>query len=139
MYRRHKYDIIIILAVIALAISLFLAISSALGITVPCDLTKGCEAVLQSRYAKIFGAPLAYWGVAYFGLVIIIGLLANHYQGFKKALTWLLGFGAVAALGFLALQFFVIKSVCQYCLGVDILAIAMFLWDLNIEHIAFKD
>lgn len=133
-HKKHKYDIVIVLSVVALSVSLFLAVSSALGITVPCDLTKGCEAVLSSRYGKIFGWPLSYWGVGYFGLVIISGLLANHYQFFKKTLTWILGSGALAALVFLSLQFFVIKSVCQYCLVVDILTIAMFLWDLNIEH-----
>lgn len=133
-HKKHKYDIIIILSVVALSISLFLAISEALKIAVPCDITGGCEAVLTSRYAKIFGLPLSYLGVAYFGSVIIFALLANHYANFRRFLTWVLGIGALFSLSFLAIQFLVLKSVCQYCVVVDVLTITMFLWDLNIEH-----
>jgi len=133
-HKKHKYDLIIIFAVIALSVSLFLAISSSLGLAIPCDLTQGCEVVLNSKYAKFLGMPLSYWGVAYFGLIIISSLLANHYHFFRKTLTWFLGMGALASLSFLSLQFFVIKSICQYCLLVDTLTIAMFLWDLNVEH-----
>lgn len=133
-HKRHKYDIIIILAVMALGVSLFLAVSEALKISVPCDLTGGCEAVLTSKYSKMLGIPLPYFGIAFFSLIIVGGLLANHYVKFKPLLTWFLGVGAVFSLGFLILQFFTLKSVCQYCLTVDFLTIAMFLWDLNIEH-----
>ena len=135
-HKKHKYDIIIIFAVVTLCISLFLAVSEALKITVPCDLTGGCEAVLTSKYSRIFGIPLAYLGIVFSGSVILTGLLANHYLNFRRLFTWLLGFGALFSLGFLIIQFFVLKSVCQYCLVVDVLTIAMFLWDLNIEHIS---
>lgn len=137
-HKKHKYDIIIVLAVIALAVSLFLAVSSALEINVPCNLTGGCEAVLNSKYSRLFNYPLAYWGVAYFGIVVVIALLSNHYQRSRRTLTWFLGLGALVSLSLLSIQFFVLKSVCQYCLAVDFLVFAMFLWDLNIEHIGFR-
>ena len=135
-HKKHKYDIIIIFAVVTLSISLFLAISEALKITVPCDLTGGCEAVLTSKYSHPFGLPLPYAGIAFSSVIVITGLLSNHYLNFRRLLTWLLGIGAIFSLGFLIIQFFVLKSVCQYCLAVDVLTIAMFLWDLNIEHIS---
>lgn len=137
-HKKHKYDVIIILAVVALSISLFLAISEALKISVPCGLTGGCEAVLSSKYSKLLGVPLPILGIAFSGAVIVISLLANHYLNFRRLLTWTLGFGAVFSLGFLIIQFLVLKSVCQYCLTVDLLIIAMFLWDLNIDHISIK-
>ena len=74
------------------------------------------------------------WGVAYFGSVIPAALLANHYAVWRKILTWALGAGSVIAVIFLGIQFFVIKKVCQYCLTIDIVAIILFLLDLNIEH-----
>ncbi len=134
MHRRHKHDILVVLALIGFGVSIYLAVYKALGLAVPCSLTKGCEEVLQSRYANIFGIPLAVWGTAYFTAVIIFSLLANHYQIWRKLLTWLLAIGAVAALTFLSLQFFVIKKICQYCLVTDVLVVILLILDLNIEH-----
>ncbi len=134
MHRKHKHDIIVILAVAAFGISLYLAISHYLGFTVPCDITKGCEVVLNSKYSSFLGLPLSVWGVAYFSAVIVSALLANHYQAWRKILTGLLGLGALSSLVFLSLQFFVIKKVCQYCLTTDLLSILMFIFDINIEH-----
>jgi uncharacterized membrane protein len=133
-HRKHKYDLVIMLAVVGLSVSLFLAISSALKVAVPCDITQGCEVVLNSRYSEIAGLPLSYIGVGFFAVVIACALMANHYAKARKLLTWLLGVGALMSLGFLSIQFFILGSVCQYCLVVDILTIALFLWDLNIEH-----
>ena len=134
MHRKHKYDIIAILAVLGLGVSLFLAVSHYLGIVVPCDVTHGCEIVLNSKYSMLFGLPLSVWGVGYFSAVFISALMANHYKEWHKILTVLLSVGAVLALVFLSLQFFVIKSVCQYCLTTDLLSILLFILDMNIEH-----
>ena len=138
LHKRHKYDIIIVFAIISLAVSLFLAISEAKDITVPCDLTGGCETVLNSKYSNLLGMPLPYLGIAFSAAVILVALMANHYRIAKKYLTWLLGFGALFSLGFLGIQFFVLRALCQYCLTVDALTLLMFIWDLNIEHLPHK-
>ena len=134
MHRKHKHDIIVILAVLGFGISLYLAFAHYLGYAVPCDITHGCEAVLNSKSSVFLGLPLGVWGVAYFTAVILSALLANSYGIWKKILTLLLGLGALAALVFLSLQFFVIKKVCQYCLTTDLLSILLFILDINIEH-----
>lgn len=134
LHKKHKHDIIVILSVFGLAVSLYLAVSHYLGIAVPCDITKGCEAVLNSKYSSLFGLPLSVWGVAYFSSLIPAALLANHYQIWRKILTLALGVGSLMAVVFLGIQFFVIKKVCQYCLTCDLLTIVLFLLDLNIEH-----
>ncbi len=133
MIKRHKYDIIVILAVLALGVSLYLTITKYAGIAVPCSVTHGCETVLHSKYSSFLGFPLSLWGVLYFSGVIVAGLLANHYQTWRKLVSILLGIGALGAFAFLFLQFFVIKQVCQYCLITDLLGIFMFIWDLNVE------
>ncbi len=133
-HKRHKHDIIVIFSVFGLAVSLYLAVSHYLGIAVPCDITKGCEAVLNSKYAFLVGLPLSVWGVIYFGSVIPAALLANHYDVWRKILTWVLGAGSVLAVIFIGIQFFAIKKVCQYCLTTDIVIIMLFILDLNIEH-----
>ena len=134
LYKKHKYDLIVVGAVLALSISIFLAVSEANNVAVPCGITGGCERVLTSRYAHPFGLPLPYVGIMFSSALILSGLLANYYQAFRKIIRIFLGLGAVFALIFLYLQFFVIHSVCQYCLLVDSLTIAMFLWDLNVEY-----
>lgn len=134
MHRKHKHDIIVILAVLGFGVSLYLALAHYFGYTVPCDITHGCEAVLTSKYSMLFGFPLGVWGAAYFIAVIISALLADSYLLWKRILTGLLSLGTLAALVFLSLQFFVIKKVCQYCLTADLLSILLFILDINIEH-----
>lgn len=134
MIKKHKYDITAILAVFGLGISLYLAITHYVGFTVPCTVTHGCEVVLNSKYSVLFGLPLSVWGVGYFFSLIFSSLMANHYAVWRKILTGILSVGALAALVFLSIQFFVLKKICQYCLTTDLLSIILFVLDLNIEH-----
>ena len=134
MYKKHKHDIIVILAVLGFGVSLYLALAHYLGYAVPCDITHGCETVLTSKYSMLLGLPLGVWGVGYFTAIIIAALLANSYALWKKILTAVLGLGSLAALIFISLQLFVIKQVCQYCLTTDLLSILLFILDINIEH-----
>lgn len=134
MYRRHKYDLIVLLALIGFGVSVYLMASELLGFNVPCSLTGGCNEVLQSKYANLLGLPLPVWGIAFYFGVVFLSLLANHYQQGKKLLTWLLSLGSLGALSFLFIQFFVIGKICQYCLVTDVLAVALLLLDINIEH-----
>jgi uncharacterized membrane protein len=134
MHRRHKHDIIVVLALVGFGVSTYLAAAHYLNAPVVCDITKGCEDVLKSKYSMLFGLPLAVWGMGFFTSVVISALLANHYAVWRKILSFVLGAGSVASLVFLSLQFFVIKKVCQYCLTTDLLTILLFIWDLNIEH-----
>lgn len=134
MFKKHKYDIIIILALVGFGVSLYLSITHYLGIAVPCTVTHGCEVVLNSKYAVLLGLPVAVWGVAYFASVIISALLANRYAVWQKILTVVLSLGGLVSLSLLSLQFFVIKKVCQYCFTVDTLSILLLLLDLNMEY-----
>lgn len=133
-HKRHKHDIVIVIALAAFGLSLYLAITKYLGYAVPCDITKGCEVVLSSKYSELFGLPLAVWGVVFYTSVVVSALLANHYVVFKRILTAILSLGGVAAIVFLSIQFFLLHKVCQYCLITDAIAIILLLWDLNIEH-----
>ena len=134
MTTKHKYDSIAILGLVGFSIAFYLTVTHYINYVVPCSVTHGCEYVLTSKYAMAFGLPVALWGVIYFSLVIISSLMANHYAGWRKFLTVLLSLGALASLGLLSLQFFVIKKVCEYCFTVDCLNILLFLLDINIGY-----
>jgi uncharacterized membrane protein len=134
MHKKHKHDIIAFLSLVGFADSVYLTTAHYLGLTVPCDITHGCEKVLSSQYSQILGIPLAVLGIVFYTGIIFFSLLANHYNIFRKILSWYLALGSLLACVFLYQQFFVIKQVCQYCLVVDLLTIILFLTDLNIEH-----
>lgn len=134
MHKRHKYDIIVLLAFLGFGVSVYLMASELLGFAVPCSITQGCNEVLQSKYANLFNIPLPVWGIAFYFGVTFSALLASHYEKWKKVLTALLSVGALAALIFLYIQFFVLGKVCQYCLITDLLAVGLLVLDLNIEH-----
>ncbi len=134
MHKRHKYDIVVLLAFLGFGVSVYLMASELFGFAVPCTITHGCNEVLKSKYANLFHIPLPVWGMVFYFGVAGAALLANHYTAWKKLLTSLLSVGALAALIFLYIQFFVLGKICQYCLTTDVLAVALLLLDLNIEH-----
>lgn len=135
LHKRHKHDIIVLLAMLGFADSVYLTVYKVLGIAIPCTITHGCETVLSSKYSVFLGVPLAVWGIVFFSAAIFAALMANHYAIWRKLLTLGLSLGSLGALVFLSLQFFVIKQVCQYCLLSDILVIILLLFDINIDHI----
>jgi uncharacterized membrane protein len=134
MTTKHKYDFLSILSMLGLALTVYLTTAHYLGATLPCTVTHGCEVVLNSKYAVALGLPLSAWGAMFYFVVAVVALLANNYRAAKKILTVLLAVGTLISLVLLTLQFFVIKSVCQYCLVSDLLTIALLLLDLNLEY-----
>lgn len=106
-----------IVALAGLADSVYLTIHHYTAEPVPCSVITGCEQVLTSSYAEMFGIPTAAFGVAaYLTAFILAGLTA-----FGNRRMWSL-FGALVVVmaiftGWLIyLQGFVIEAFCQFCL-----------------------
>src|SRR3989344_2671965 len=91
-------------ALVGFADAVFLTTQHYLGKIPPCTVVSGCETVLTSPYATVFGIPDALFG-AIFYLIILIK---------PSRLLALLGF--LASLILLYLQLFVIRALCLYCL-----------------------
>jgi uncharacterized membrane protein len=83
----------------------------------PCSLITGCEQVLTSEYAEIFGIPTAAFGALAYFLAFSLALLA----AFGNRKMWLF-YGLLTVVMFLFtvwlvyLQAFVIEAFCQFCL-----------------------
>jgi uncharacterized membrane protein len=95
----------------------------------PCTITHGCEKVLSSSYAVIFGIALSAYGMAYFVVSIFANLLLFKYQKnvwLRRLYTLFNYSGLIAAFIFLWLQFIVIKSLCQYCLLTELILFILF-------------
>ena len=115
-----------------------------LGGEVTCP-TSGCEQVLSSAYATVFGQPLALFGLmAYLGMAILalvpLAINAESQKSLRlkaENWTWLLLFlGATAMLLFSSYLMYIMftqfvipfgwKSLCFYCVASATFAAAMF-------------
>ncbi|MEO8073379.1 MAG: vitamin K epoxide reductase family protein [Acidobacteriota bacterium] len=106
-----------LVALAGLADAIFLTIKHYTGGQVPCSIIEGCEQVLTSQYAEIFGIPLAVFGAIAYFVAFSLALLT----AFGNRLTWTL-FGiqvilmAIFTVWLIYLQGFVIEAFCQFCL-----------------------
>jgi len=107
----------IILSLLGLGDTVFLAIKHYQGAPVTCIILEGCDVVTTSSYSVVWGIPLAVLGAAYYASLFAMLL----FFSVKKAnIIFQLTLG-VAILGFLVscyltyLQVFVIGAICVYC------------------------
>lgn len=106
-----------VIGLVGLADSIYLTVHHYSATAVPCGLTGGCEMVLTSAYAEIFGLPLGAYGAAAYFAAFALALLAAY----GNDLAWKL-FGALAAIMFafscwlIFVQAFYIYAWCQFCL-----------------------
>lgn len=119
---------LIALSFVGFLVSAYLTAEHYSGGVPPCSLVEGCEVVTTSQYSAIAGMPISIFGVLYF-LALIILLIAYADSGNKRFLK--LAFianipGAGMAIALIALQAFVIKAFCIYCLTVDISSLVIF-------------
>jgi uncharacterized membrane protein len=78
-----------------------------------------CEKVLNSPYSKLFGIPLGIYAIAYFIIDLFLALLL-----YKKRLKIIYNLlyrliGIIFVIFSLYTMFFLINSICIYCLIAD--------------------
>lgn len=105
-------------ALVGLLDSVYLTAEHLSGRSVRCVVVSGCDAVLSSSYATIFGTvPLAAAGaVAYFLVFSLATLSAFGYRGVRRPLAGLVTLMFVFTLWLLYVQGFVLRAFCTYCL-----------------------
>lgn len=120
-----------IVALVGLADAVYLTHHHYTAQLPPCSILEGCEMVLTSAYATIFGIPLALYGaIAYltaFGLAVLTAL------GKRKA--WLL-FSlqvfvmTIFTVWLLYVQGVVLEAFCQFCLLSALVTFTLFVISL---------
>ncbi len=106
-----------IVALVGVADSIYLTVKHYTAGVVPCSIIDGCETVLTSSYAEMFGIPTAAFGVAAYLLAFLLAILV----AFGKKQLWL-PFGILVSImavftgWLLYLQANVIGAFCQFCL-----------------------
>lgn len=111
-----------IMALLGLAIGGYLTYVELTHSEAMCGPIGDCLAVQSSPYSRLFGIPMAQWGVAFYLGVLILWLM-NRVLGdtwhLPSALA-LLGFsifGVLFSIYLTSLELFVIGAVCLWCLS----------------------
>ena len=118
----------VILALIGLVDATYLAVHHFTAEPVPCSLTNGCEQVLTSEYAEVFGLPLAGFGAAAYFAAFALALLAVY----GNDLAWKL-FGVQSAIMALFSVYLIyvqgalIGAFCQFCLLSALTSVSLFI------------
>lgn len=117
-----------VVALLGIADSVYLTVHHYTAEPVPCSLVSGCEMVLTSQYAEMFGIPTAAYGIAAYLTAFVLAILAafvsrSWWNVFGAVVTVMLGF----TLYFLYLQAYVIEAFCQFCLLSAISTATLFL------------
>ena len=127
---------ILVLALVGMGISGYLGFSYWLGEEPVCFGGSGCGYVLTSPYSHIWGIPLPLLGLAMYIVLAFLGLLAMKQRG-KTGTFANLGIYTVALAGTLYsacltfLQFWVIHSLCIWCLGSALVVTSIFILSLR--------
>ena len=90
-----------------------------------------CEVVQTSRWATLFGVPVAAWGVVYYAGMLgatLAGLSGplSESRRLSRALVGATGVGLLFSLWLTYLELFVIHAICMWCVGSAVLAMALF-------------
>jgi uncharacterized membrane protein len=107
------------LAVLGLAISVYLTWVHYAGIKPVCTGISDCERVQTSDYADLVGIPVAVLGIA--GYAAILASLGTRVE-----VTALLAYLAVAFSAYLTwAEVFKIDAICQWCVGSAIITLVI--------------
>jgi len=117
-------------ALVGIADAFYVAQASYTGRPLWCAILEGCNTVVQSPYARLFGVQASYIGLAFY--VHMFGLAALlAFDPLSRGLRF--GSLAYSAVGvaysgyFAYLQLVAIRAVCLYCLISAVLTVLLFI------------
>lgn len=119
-------SLMLALALVALGVSAYLLyVSVSGGVSVPgCGPGSGCDKVLASEWAVVLGLPVALLSVGvYLAMAAVMVHISPAATYSRQRNAWIMllvltAVAAAAAVWFIGLQIFQIKSLCKFCLAV---------------------
>jgi len=124
----HRVDAgLALLAGLGMILSAYLLIVHVAHAPTYCPLGTGCDVVQSSRYAAVFGIPVALLGLAYY-----IGLLVLAVRRIPEDRRWagaipLTSIGVGASVVFTIVQQTAIRATCSLCVVSALLSLAILL------------
>lgn len=120
--------LIAILAFLGFLIATYLTILHYKNALPPCAITHGCETVLTSKFATVFGVPLALLGSLFYTSVIAACILTFHHPKriFSNAIFLIASTGVLVSIVLFYIQLALIKNFCQYCVLSEVINFSIF-------------
>ena len=122
-----------VLAAIAVGVSIYLAwhaisLQSVVGCSA--SATVDCDMVLQSRWSKLAGVPVAFLGVACYTVLLLLTFVPQQGSSAvgryaSTALVMITLVAAGAGLWFDGLQLFSLQKICIYCMAVHLCGVVI--------------
>jgi uncharacterized membrane protein len=108
---------LVLLALIGIADSSYLAHAALTNSPLNCGLFDGCNVVAQSPYSKVFGIPLALFGLVYYVIALVLSAILVSSAGarMRQAMFLWSGVGVLFSAYFMYIQYFLIEAICIYC------------------------
>jgi len=100
-----------------------------------CGNSRACDTVQASRYASFLGLPVAAYGVAGYGSLMVVGLagLQGRWADSPaptRLMALLAGVGVLFTIYLTALELFVIHAICRWCVGSAVIICLTFIASL---------
>ena len=100
--------------------------------------TGSCEFVQASRYAELFGLPVAFYGVVGYAALLVVGLAGLQAKfAADRRLSALLACAATVGFAFTlyltAIELFVLHAICRWCMASAVIMTA--LWVLALAEL----
>ena len=122
--------VMLVLALIGIADAFYVAHASYSGQSMWCPIVDGCNTVAQSPYARIFGVPLSYFGVAFylsmFGLAALLAF-DPFSRGLRLGTLLYTAIGVSYSVYGMYLQLSLIRAICSYCMISAVITVLLFI------------
>ena len=114
----------IVLAGAGLADAVYLTLKRYSGTSLDCLIGDGCNIVAKSQYSVVAGVPLSLIGAMFFVTMIVmaIGYLITKQSPLLIVGGWLAIPGMFIAWWYEYMQFYVIYSICIYCVVMAVIS-----------------
>ncbi|HUY62427.1 MAG TPA: vitamin K epoxide reductase family protein [Candidatus Paceibacterota bacterium] len=128
--KRASVVLILVLAFCGLADSAYLAQNETAGTPLLCNIQylSGCNTVAASPYSRLFGIPLADYGVLFYSIIFALAALELfvYDRRLRRTLQGVAILGLVVSLYFTLIEVFAIQAYCIYCLASALIALIIF-------------
>lgn len=142
------YSIIIACAISGFSLATFIHLKKRVQKPLICPIGHSCDPVVRSDYSRLFGIPVELLGVLYYFIIILAYSLQLIYpgttaEGLNVALISLSAFAFLFSLYLTAVQAFILKEWCTWCLisaalCTAILFVSLFVSGIVVESFFFS-
>ncbi len=124
--RAGPNQLLLWLALLGMVLAGYLTLTTWTGQTAAgCSVGGGCDQVLSSPWAKLFGLPTAFWGFLLYLSLAGIAFIARRDTQWK--LAWLVSlFGVLYSISLITVSLVKLRAACPYCLTSAALVAAIF-------------